>query len=92
MLKGVRQVKGALDLQEELKGVVGKPKAGRDILSHSWSSQGAGTARNTVSASTCAGGTDGSPGRRSHTRGRQGCSVRGKYRSLTPSHRHQKHP
>ena len=51
MLKGVCQVKGALDLREELKGAVGKPKAGRDILSRSWSSQGAGTARNAMSAS-----------------------------------------
>lgn len=53
MLKGVCQVKGALDLREEQKAAVGKPKAGRDILSRSWSSKGAGAARNTVSASVC---------------------------------------
>lgn len=77
MLTGVRQVKGALYLREELKGAVGKRNANRDIVSRSWSSQGAANTRNTVSATVCAGDADGSLGRHSHTWGRQGCSVRG---------------
>lgn len=68
MLKGVRQVKGALDLQEELKGVVGKPKAGRDICLVPGLVRGQGPPGTRVRQHMCR-GTDGSPGRRSHTPG-----------------------
>lgn len=48
---------------------MGKHNTNRDIVSRSWSCQGAGTTRNTVSASVCAGDVDGSLGKHSHTRG-----------------------